>query len=122
MLPAGLVVDHKDNRLYWVNTESNTIQFYDFVLLIVKDMPLTGPASPTAAVVYNNTLYYADQADSAIHAVDKGDGANHYIVRNNTGLYPQLYLPFIRRIAEVTSGLKDLGGPHIGTTLTVRLT
>ncbi|XP_054274081.1 low-density lipoprotein receptor-related protein 1-like [Macrosteles quadrilineatus] len=82
---SSLVVDYKDNRLYWVNTETNTIQFYDFVLLIVKDIHLSEGVSPTAAVVYNDTLYYADHAEEAIHAVDKNDGSNHYVVRNNTG-------------------------------------
>jgi sugar lactone lactonase YvrE len=94
---AGLVVDHKDDRLYWVNTESNTIMYYDFVLLMGREVSLPEGTSPTAAVVYNNTLYYADHNEGAIHAVDKSDGSDHRVVRNNTGTFGLYVITYVKQ-------------------------
>lgn len=82
---SGLVVDVKENRLYWVNTDSNSIQYYDHSKQKVKTMQLGVGHSPTAAIVYNNIVYYAEQTEGAIVAMDKEDGSKAYNVRNNTG-------------------------------------
>lgn len=81
----GLVVDYESQRLYWVNSDSHTIQFFDLLTNGTTTVPLPEGANPTALAIYLNTLYYADQDYSAIHSADKTSGTNHLIVRNNTG-------------------------------------
>ncbi|XP_075238130.1 LDL receptor protein 1 isoform X2 [Lycorma delicatula] len=95
---TSLVVDYDDGRLYWVNTESRTIQYYEFSTKKVTTVPIEDNPSPTAAVVYFGLLYYANQNDGAIHSVDKTSGRNHVIVRNNTGnvMSLKIYNPSIQ--------------------------
>lgn len=40
-------------------------------------LPLYKHSSPTAAVVYKNLLYYADNNDFAIHVIDKINGSSY---------------------------------------------
>ncbi|XP_039297964.1 low-density lipoprotein receptor-related protein 1 [Nilaparvata lugens] len=81
---CSLIVDHVDNRLYWVNVESQTIQFYNFIDKSITTVPLPAGTSPSAATIYDGLLYYADLNDSAIHSVHKTSGSGHEIIRNNT--------------------------------------
>ncbi|RZF40959.1 hypothetical protein LSTR_LSTR013214 [Laodelphax striatellus] len=81
---CSLIVDHVDNRLYWVNVESQTIQFYSFTDKSITTVPLPAGTSPSAATIYDGLIYYADLNDSAIHSVHKTTGSGNEIIRNNT--------------------------------------
>jgi DNA-binding beta-propeller fold protein YncE len=71
-------------RLYWVNTGSDSVQYYDFITNQVQTVHLNND-HPTAATVYRGKLYYANQDDNAIHVANKTTGADNSILRNNTG-------------------------------------
>lgn len=78
-------MDLDDWRLYWVNVWSKTIQYYDFKTKKTLDVPLKQEAVPTAAVVYQGFLYYADLHDMAIHMANKTSGLkNDTVLRANT--------------------------------------
>ena len=84
----GLVFDLATDRLYWVNIESSSIQYYDFVNNSVKLLILRGNAArPTSVVPYFGSIYYSDQEDQAIHKADMTTGGNDTVLRNNTGIY-----------------------------------
>lgn len=83
---VGLVYDLTTDRLYWVNVESNSVQFYEFktrniVTILVRD----SNGRPTSVVPYDGLIYYADQEDQAIHKADMSTGKNDTVLRNNTG-------------------------------------
>ncbi|XP_052130857.1 prolow-density lipoprotein receptor-related protein 1 isoform X2 [Frankliniella occidentalis] len=79
-----LTMDLDDWRLYWVNGWSKNIQYYDFHSKQTYDVSLRQDAHPTAAVVYQGNLYYADLHDMAIHMANKTTGLNDTILRANT--------------------------------------
>ena len=72
-------------RLYWVNLESHTIQFYAFETKIVASLPSTSTSVklPSALAVVGDKVYCADQEDTAIHILDKTTGAHDSILRTN---------------------------------------
>jgi hypothetical protein len=76
----------ESRRLYWVNTGSDSVQYYDFITSQVKTVHLNNDR-PTAATVYRGKLYYANQDDNAIHVANKTTGADNSILRNNTGKF-----------------------------------
>ena len=80
--------DLTTDRLYWVNIESNSVQFYEFktrniVTLFVRD----SNGRPTSVVPYDGLIFYSDQEDQAIHKADMSTGKNDTVLRNNTGTY-----------------------------------
>lgn len=77
-------MDLESQRLYWVNTGSDSVQYYDFLTSLVVTVHLNND-HPTAATVYRGKLYYANQDDNAIHVTNKTTGADNTILRNNTG-------------------------------------
>jgi hypothetical protein len=79
-------MDLESRRLYWVNTGSDCVQYYDFITNQVQTVHLNND-HPTAATVYRGKLYYANQDDNAIHVANKTTGADNVILRNNTGKY-----------------------------------
>lgn len=74
-----------DRRLYWVNVESHTIQFYDFVTKSVASLSTTATTlkSPSSIAVLGDKVYCADQDDASIHVVDKTTGTHDSILRSN---------------------------------------
>lgn len=48
---------------------------------------------PSAAVVFQNQLYYANEHDEAIHVCNKTSGENDTFLRNNTSGFVQ----FVRK-------------------------
>ncbi|KAF4524352.1 hypothetical protein B566_EDAN007528 [Ephemera danica] len=82
--PQSLCMDLEGWRVYWVNAESNSVQYYDMERRELILVPLSHAAHPTAAVVYRDNLYYANQADAAIHVAGKTKGEDDRILRNNT--------------------------------------
>ncbi|XP_046386652.1 prolow-density lipoprotein receptor-related protein 1 isoform X2 [Ischnura elegans] len=112
---TGLTVDMTDRRLYWVN--GNLIQYYEFDgksfggTAKVKTVPLPSLAHPTAAVVYNGLLYYADGNDSAIHTANKTTGEDDKVLRNNTGgvLALRVYDPELQTGTNLCSPLSSGG-------------
>jgi len=78
-------MDLEDLRLYWVDVVKNAIQYYDFEHAEVLTVPLKQPFQPTTVVIYHGSIYYANQADTAIHVADKTTGDNDRILRNSTG-------------------------------------
>ncbi|CAG2062838.1 unnamed protein product, partial [Timema podura] len=95
--PQSLSMDLDSWRLYWVNVESGKIQYYNFNTSLVETVPLKHDR-PSAAVIYNGLLYYANHEDSAIHVCNKTDGENNLILRHNTGnvLSLRIYDPQIQ--------------------------
>ncbi|XP_063218358.1 prolow-density lipoprotein receptor-related protein 1 [Bacillus rossius redtenbacheri] len=95
--PQSLSMDLDSWRLYWVNADSKTVQYYDFATSSVNTVSLRS-GYPTAAVVYNGFLYYADQDDMAIHMANKTTGENDVTLRQNTGnvLSLKIYDPQIQ--------------------------
>lgn len=72
-----------DNRLYWVNADSQTIQFYDFDKKLVTSLTSATIVQPSALAVYMDRVYYADQHDNAIHIIDKTTGKLDSVLRSN---------------------------------------
>ncbi|KAJ9584469.1 hypothetical protein L9F63_021194, partial [Diploptera punctata] len=81
--PQSLSYDMESRRLYWVNTASDSVQYYDFTTKTVHQVHLNND-HPTAATVYHGKLYYANQDDNAIHVANMTTGADNSILRNNT--------------------------------------
>jgi hypothetical protein len=86
-------MDLEDLRLYWVDVGKNTIQYFDFGTKAVVTVPLIQPFQPTSVVIYRGSLYYSNQADTAIHVARKTEGENDTILRNNTSK-PILTFPY----------------------------
>ena len=72
-----------DNRLYWVNKNGHTIQFYDLSSHTVASVQSTSVITPTALSVFQDVLYYAEQYDKSIHVMDKTTGQSDTVLRNN---------------------------------------
>ncbi|XP_068084350.1 prolow-density lipoprotein receptor-related protein 1 [Anabrus simplex] len=81
--PQSLAMDLDSWRLYWVNVESFTIQYYDFATQLVQTVQLR-EGQKSAVVAYGGMIYYADQSDMAIHVANKTTGGDDTILRNNT--------------------------------------
>ncbi|XP_044727187.1 prolow-density lipoprotein receptor-related protein 1 isoform X2 [Chrysoperla carnea] len=112
--PQSLYMDLESSRLYWVHTELSKIQYYDFKLKKIQQVPLESNIEPVALVVYQGKLYYANQEDSAIHVVDKTTGEGDVILRNNTGhiLSLRIYDPNIQK-GNNSCGFKKGGCQHL---------
>lgn len=74
-----------DRRLYWIDAETQTIQFYDFVgqKVVVLSSNMTTLKTPSALAVLGDRIYCADKDDAAIHVIDKSTGAHDSILRTN---------------------------------------
>lgn len=86
---SGLTMDLSSNNLYWVNVDSETIQYYDFTNSKVVTLPIDSHRTqPRALTIYKENLYYADNAKNSIYVINKLDGSNHRLLRNSTsGVY-----------------------------------
>jgi len=82
---SGLFLDRDDQRLYWINGDTNTIQFYSLVSGTVTNITTPAGIEPSAVVTYRGRVYYADKIGTAIHVANKTTGADDTIYRNNTG-------------------------------------
>ncbi|XP_059475497.1 low-density lipoprotein receptor-related protein 1 isoform X2 [Neocloeon triangulifer] len=83
--PKSLSMDLEDLRLYWVDSEQNAIEYYDFKLSDVRKVPLQRNAQPSTVVVYHSSIYYSNNFDVAIRVADKTTAENDRILRKNTG-------------------------------------
>ena len=83
--PKSLSFDTKDRRLYWIDAESQTIQFYDLAKKKVDSLSsnLTTLKQPSALAVLGDRIYSADKHDAAIHVINKTTGAHDFILRTN---------------------------------------
>ncbi|KAI9558491.1 hypothetical protein GHT06_015278 [Daphnia sinensis] len=83
--PKSLSFDIKDNRLYWIDFETQSIQYYNFATKKVVQLSpsQTTLKLPTALAVLGDRIYCADKDDAAIHVVDKTSGAHESILRTN---------------------------------------
>jgi len=84
--PASLSYDFKSDRLYWINFNTERIQYYDFRLSAVKTITFTD-VKPHVITVYENYIFFASEKQDAILKGDKTLGGKWEIVRNNTGLF-----------------------------------
>jgi low-density lipoprotein receptor-related protein 1 (alpha-2-macroglobulin receptor) len=83
--PKSLTFDIQDNRLYWIDVESHSIQYYNFVTkkIVQLSSNLTTLKLPTALAVLGDQIYCADKDDAAIHVIDKTVGTHNSILRTN---------------------------------------
>ncbi|XP_076069558.1 LDL receptor protein 1 isoform X2 [Oratosquilla oratoria] len=83
--PSSLKYDYSSERLYWVNVEKASIQFYDFKTNKVMDLSTGSKGSqPQALTVHKNFVYFADAADNIIYKVEKTTGQYKEVVRHNS--------------------------------------
>ena len=82
--PQSLTMDLESWRLYWINVDAYTVQYYDFETQFIHEIILKENTSPSAITVYNGMLYYANTLDDAIHVANKTTGQNDTVFRNNT--------------------------------------
>ncbi|KAK6630731.1 hypothetical protein RUM44_002900 [Polyplax serrata] len=108
--PQSLIYDVPTDRLYWVNVESSSIQYYDFTVNSVVSLVIRGNAArPTSVVPYYGFIYYSDQQDQAIHKANMTTGENDTILRNNTGniLSIRIYDPKLQTGTNACSNDKE---------------
>ncbi|XP_059055810.1 prolow-density lipoprotein receptor-related protein 1-like [Achroia grisella] len=79
----SMVVDHKLNRIYWVNTASATIQYIDRSVDKHSTLPLPGGSWPAALEVYGEEIIWANGRDDSLYAC-RHDGKGLRLLRNNT--------------------------------------
>lgn len=81
----SLSFDTKDRRLYWIDAENQTIQFYDFMTkkIMTLSSNLTTLKSPSALAVLGDRIYCADKNDAAIHVIAKTTGVHDSVLRIN---------------------------------------
>jgi sugar lactone lactonase YvrE len=82
--PASLSYDITDDRLYWINFNTDRIQYYDFQQQAVKTISFED-MKPHVITVYKNYLFFATEKQNAILKGDKTLGGKAEVVRNNTG-------------------------------------
>lgn len=94
-----------DDRIYWVNKKSHTIQFIDLSSRKVASVVSSTLKTPSALCVFEDVLYYADQDDKSIHVMDKTTGDSNTILRNNIDnvLALKIYDPALQSGTNVCS-------------------
>lgn len=80
-----MAVDLENNRVYWVNAGSATVQFLDVASRKVATLPLAAGAHPAALDVYGGEVFWADADSGALSACGATDCANPRLLLNNTG-------------------------------------
>lgn len=84
--PTSLAYDPPSRHLYWVNKDSDSIQYYDLdsaqVITLLQPEDAASSAHPRALAVYKDSIYFADTSDSRIYKVNKTSGNNREIVRS----------------------------------------
>lgn len=80
-----MAVDLENNRVYWVNAGSATIQFLDVASRKVSTLPLAAGARPAALDVYGGEVFWADGETGALSACGATDCAGPRLLLNNTG-------------------------------------
>ncbi|KAK3853890.1 hypothetical protein Pcinc_039590 [Petrolisthes cinctipes] len=84
--PTSLAYDPPSQHLFWVNRDSNSIQYYDLdsskVITLLQPGDETSPAHPRALAVYKDYIYFADDSDSRVYKVSKTSGKNREVVRS----------------------------------------
>lgn len=81
--PVSLSYDFDSDRLYWVNFNTERIQYYDFKQNSVHLISF-GNLKPNVITVYHNWVYFASEKQDAILRGDKTLGGAYEYVRNNT--------------------------------------
>lgn len=81
--PVSLSYDFASDRLYWVNYNTEKIQYYDFNSHRVQTISF-GNLKPNVITVYQNFVYFASEKQDAILRGDKTKGGEYEYVRNNT--------------------------------------
>ncbi|XP_067123645.1 low-density lipoprotein receptor-related protein 1 isoform X3 [Centruroides vittatus] len=86
--PMSLAIDFESqpNKLYWVNFGTKTIQYADLETFIVTTLNISSEYldKPCALTLYHDKLLYATHGDESIHMINKLNGSDHIILRNNT--------------------------------------
>lgn len=79
-----MAVDLENNRVYWVNVGSATVQFLDVASRKVSTLPLGAAARPAALDVYGGEVFWADAEAGTLTACNATDGADPRLLLNNT--------------------------------------
>ena len=89
--PSSLALDFDSipNRLYWVNVGSASIQYIELGskqihMLLDAGKHTQTPLEPLALSLYHNFILFSSQMDNSIHMIDKTNGKNQSIFRNQT--------------------------------------
>ena len=80
--PNGLTLDDKNNRLYWVDSSFDTLEYYDLqrhtiTTLLDRVYILSYPFGLTSLDDY---LYWTDQHRDAVYQADKSTASNSKIL------------------------------------------
>ncbi|CAG7828356.1 unnamed protein product [Allacma fusca] len=81
--PSSLTYDFSSDRLYWCNSHTEKIQYYDFNTSKVFTITF-GDLKPTVITVYKNFILFASDKQDSILKGDKTVGGRYSYVRNNT--------------------------------------
>ncbi|XP_021948531.2 low-density lipoprotein receptor-related protein 1 isoform X4 [Folsomia candida] len=81
--PASLSYDFTSERLYWINLNTEIIQYYSFHTKEVKKL-IFDDMKPHVITVYGNLIFFASEKHDAILKGDKTNGGTFEFVRNYT--------------------------------------
>ncbi|GBP36075.1 Low-density lipoprotein receptor-related protein 1 [Eumeta japonica] len=81
---VGLTIDVNGHRLYWVNSDSATMQYYELGSGKSHTLSVGGRARPSALEVHGSRLYWADTEEGTLHVCDKDACADDRLLRNGT--------------------------------------
>ncbi|XP_065578254.1 prolow-density lipoprotein receptor-related protein 1-like isoform X3 [Artemia franciscana] len=115
--PTSLCFDPESDRLYWVNVQSHTIQYYEMSTGKIKTVKIPLVKQPSTMVIYRDRIYVGESELNAIVVVD-ADGSNAQILRNKTDsvLHLKVYDPEIQKGSNLCS--RNNGGcEHICLTV-----
>ena len=75
--PNGLALDHKMNRLYWVDAHKDKLEYLDLSNNNRATLPLFPYAEPHpfGLTIFGNHLYWTDWANGAVIKCNKDTGA-----------------------------------------------
>lgn len=112
-----LSIDMQLKNLYWI--EDYTIHYVDYEGSKVTTLPLLPKISVTAATVYKEKIYYADDNEQSIRSANKLTGEEDLLLRNGTGnvLSLRIYDPSEQKgthiCAEKKAGCDHLCLPNL---------
>lgn len=78
-----LSIDLATDRLYWISEFE--VYYCNLKGEDSQKLELPSKVSVTAATVYKEYIYYADDDDQSIHVANKTTGSNDSVLRNGTG-------------------------------------
>ncbi|CAG5013242.1 unnamed protein product [Parnassius apollo] len=81
---TAMVMDVEHNRLYWINSGTATIQYYDVDMGKLSTMSLSPGARPVALEVWAGRALWAD-ADGTLRSCAAPACRHPRVLRNNTG-------------------------------------